>query len=139
MRSTRREAYPLRSRAMKVAYQGIPGAFSEAAAASLFPSSEPTPRDTFADVFEALERGAVEAAVVPVENSQAGAVVDDRSRLAVLDRHDGGLDRAALERLEHVRERVARRRLARWEERRGGGLRERAGDPLVRDLHRARA
>src|SRR6266511_1454146 len=75
MRSTRREAYPLRSRAMKVAYQGIPGAFSEAAA-SLFPSSEPTPRDTFADVFEALERGAVEAAVVPVENSQAGAVVD---------------------------------------------------------------
>jgi prephenate dehydratase len=61
---------------MKVAYQGVPGAFSEAAAASLFPSADPLPRDTFADVFDALEAGAVEAAVVPVENSQAGSVVD---------------------------------------------------------------
>ncbi len=61
---------------MRVAYQGIAGAFSEAAATSLFPAGEAVPRDTFADVFEALEGGAVEAAVVPVENSQAGAVVD---------------------------------------------------------------
>ena len=61
---------------MRIAYQGVPGAFSEAAVAALFPSDEPTPRDTFADVFEALERGAVEAAVVPVENSQAGSVHD---------------------------------------------------------------
>jgi len=61
---------------MRVAYQGVPGAFSEAAVASLFPSSDGAPRDTFADVFEALEASAVDAAVVPVENSQAGAVVD---------------------------------------------------------------
>lgn len=61
---------------MRVAYQGIPGAFSEAATASLFPGAEPTARDTFADVFAALEGGAAEAAVVPVENSQAGPVVD---------------------------------------------------------------
>jgi prephenate dehydratase len=61
---------------MKVAYQGMPGAFSEAAAASLFPGGEAVPRDTFADVFDALESGAVDAAIVPVENSQAGSVVD---------------------------------------------------------------
>jgi prephenate dehydratase len=61
---------------MRVAYQGIAGAFSEAAAAALLPETETVPRDTFADVFEALESGDVDAAVVPVENSQAGAVVD---------------------------------------------------------------
>jgi len=61
---------------VRVAYQGVPGAFSEAAVAALFPADEPVPRDTFADVFEALERGGVEAAVVPVENSQAGSVLD---------------------------------------------------------------
>jgi prephenate dehydratase len=61
---------------MKVAYQGVPGAFSEAAAAALFPDAEPAPCETFADAFLALESAAVGAAVVPVENSQAGAVVD---------------------------------------------------------------
>jgi prephenate dehydratase len=61
---------------MNVAYQGAPGAFSEAAAASLFPTSETLPRDTFAGVFEALESRTADAAVVPVENSQAGSVVD---------------------------------------------------------------
>ncbi|MBU6423238.1 MAG: prephenate dehydratase [Chloroflexi bacterium] len=59
-----------------MAYQGVAGAFSEAAAAALFPAGEPLPRDTFADVFEALASRAVDAAVVPVENSQAGAVAD---------------------------------------------------------------
>ena len=61
---------------MRVAYQGVPGAFSEAAVAALFPANEPVPCDTFADVFEALERGSADAAVVPVENSQAGSVLD---------------------------------------------------------------
>jgi prephenate dehydratase len=61
---------------MRIAYQGAPGAFSEAAVAALFPSDEAVPRDTFADVFEALESGDVQGAVVPVENSQAGSVVD---------------------------------------------------------------
>lgn len=53
---------------------------------SLFPTDEAVPRDTFADVFEALEGGTVEAAVVPVENSQAGAVVDVYD---LLRRHHG--------------------------------------------------
>lgn len=61
---------------MKVAYQGVPGAFSEVASSALFPGLEASPRETFADVFDALERGDVAAAVVPVENSFAGSVVD---------------------------------------------------------------
>lgn len=61
---------------MTVAYQGIAGAYSEAAAAALFPSETLMAHRTFADVFGALESGAVQAAVVPVENTHAGAVAD---------------------------------------------------------------
>jgi prephenate dehydratase len=66
---------------MKIAYQGAPGAMSEAATAALFPSGDPVPRDAFADVFEALAAREVDAVVVPVENSQAGAVADVYDRL----------------------------------------------------------
>ncbi len=59
-----------------VAYQGLAGAFSEAAAAALFPGQQLQPQPTFADVFAALETNAVEAAVVPVENTHAGSVAD---------------------------------------------------------------
>ncbi|MDE3112961.1 MAG: prephenate dehydratase [Chloroflexota bacterium] len=59
-----------------MAYQGAAGAFSEAAVAALFPAAEPVPRVSFADVFDALASKAVDAAVVPVENSQAGSVAD---------------------------------------------------------------
>jgi len=59
-----------------VAYQGLAGAFSEAAAAALFPDGRLEPRPTFADVFAALESSAVGAVVVPVENTHAGSVAD---------------------------------------------------------------
>jgi prephenate dehydratase len=61
---------------MSVAYQGVAGAFSEAAAASLFPQTQLLACRTFAEVFDALEGSRVDAAVVPVENTHAGAVVD---------------------------------------------------------------
>ncbi len=61
---------------MNVAYQGLPGAYSEAAAAALFPRADLWPRHTFADVFSALETGQADAAVVPVENTHAGPVAD---------------------------------------------------------------
>lgn len=61
---------------MRVAYQGIRGAYSEAACAALFPRADAVPCETFADVFAALERRDADVAVVPVENSQAGSVVD---------------------------------------------------------------
>lgn len=59
-----------------VAYQGLAGAFSEAAAAALFPGERLEPRPTFAEVFDALENHRVQAAVVPVENTHAGSVAD---------------------------------------------------------------
>ena len=61
---------------MTVAYQGIAGAYSEAAASALFPRETLVAHRTFGDVFAALESTAVHAAVVPVENSHAGAVAD---------------------------------------------------------------
>src|SRR2546426_4174772 len=61
---------------VNVAYQGLAGAFSEAAAAALFPGANLVPRPTFAEVFAALEGAEVDAAVVPVENTHAGSVVD---------------------------------------------------------------
>ena len=59
-----------------VAYQGLAGAFSEAAAAALFPGATLLPQRTFAEVFAVLEAHEVNAAVVPVENTHAGSVAD---------------------------------------------------------------
>jgi prephenate dehydratase len=61
---------------LSVSYQGLAGAFSEAAAAALFPDQKLLPRRTFSEVFAALENVEVEAAVVPVENTHAGSVAD---------------------------------------------------------------
>ncbi len=51
---------------MTVAYQGLAGAFSEAAAAALFPEESLLARRTFAEVFGALENSKVDAAELPV-------------------------------------------------------------------------
>jgi prephenate dehydratase len=58
----------------KVAYQGEPGAYSEEAVSAVFPDGQPAGFATFRLTFEALSIGAVEAAVLPVENSSAGIV-----------------------------------------------------------------
>src|SRR5690606_12451404 len=62
--------------ALRVAYQGEPGAYSDAAAAALFGDVgvQALPCPTFAEVFDALAAGSADAAVVPVENSYAGDV-----------------------------------------------------------------
>lgn len=60
----------------RVGYQGAPGAYSEECADALFPVAELVPIRTFPEVFAALEGGNIDAAVVPVENTLAGAVVD---------------------------------------------------------------
>lgn len=72
---------------MKVAYQGAPGAYSEESASALFPGAELVPTRSFAEVFASLEERCVDAAVLPVENSIAGAVVDVYDLL----RHHRGL------------------------------------------------
>jgi prephenate dehydratase len=60
--------------AVRVAYQGESGAYSEAAVLALFPDSEPQPCDTVRLVFSRVTSGEADAGVVPVENSQAGSV-----------------------------------------------------------------
>lgn len=57
------------------AYQGAPGAFSEdAALAMLGPRTMLRPFPSIGGVFRALGEGVVQAAVLPMENSLAGAV-----------------------------------------------------------------
>jgi prephenate dehydratase len=61
---------------MRVAFQGEPGAFSEAAAVQLLGEDIQTvPRPTFDAVFQAIAEGAADALLVPVENTLAGSVV----------------------------------------------------------------
>lgn len=61
---------------MRVAFQGEPGAFSEAAAIQLLGNGITTvPRATFDAAFRAIGEGAADALLAPVENSLAGSVV----------------------------------------------------------------
>jgi hypothetical protein len=61
---------------MKVAFQGEPGAFSEAAAVQLLGEEIHTvPRPTFEATFRAIADGAADALLLPVENTLAGSVV----------------------------------------------------------------
>jgi prephenate dehydratase len=61
---------------MRVAFQGEPGAFSEAAAIQLLGGTiKAVPRATFDAAFSAIPEGAADALLAPVENSLAGSVV----------------------------------------------------------------
>ena len=61
---------------MRVAFQGEPGAFSEAAAMQLLGEGiETVPRATFDSAFSAITEGAADALMAPIENTLAGSVV----------------------------------------------------------------
>lgn len=60
----------------RVACQGAPGAFSQAAADRLFPGVRPKFFGSFREVFAAVERGEADYGVLPVENSNAGSVAE---------------------------------------------------------------
>jgi arogenate/prephenate dehydratase len=59
---------------MHFAFQGEPGAFSEAAAARLDPSAETMPCREFDDVFAAVSSGSATHGVLPIENSVGGSI-----------------------------------------------------------------
>src|SRR5258708_11485866 len=77
-------------KATRVAFQGEPGAFSEAAVIKLLGDAIRTvPRGTFEAAFAAIAEGAADALLAPVENSLAGSVVHVfdllmESRLAIV-------------------------------------------------------
>jgi prephenate dehydratase len=67
---------PASSDNLRIAFQGEPGAFSEAAAIQLLGENIATvPRPTFDSAFHAIDEGAADALLAPVENSLAGSVV----------------------------------------------------------------
>ena len=60
---------------MHVAFQGVHGAYSEAASKGIFGSGARTiPSETFAGVFAAVERGTADRGIIPIENSLAGSI-----------------------------------------------------------------
>jgi prephenate dehydratase len=59
---------------MKIAYQGEPGAFSEAAARRIAPDAHMIPCKSFEEVFAAVEGGPAGHGVLPIENSIGGSI-----------------------------------------------------------------
>src|SRR5689334_7898034 len=59
---------------MKIAYQGEPGAFSEAAARRVDPDAVLVPCRSFEDVFDTVDGGPAAHGVVPIENSIGGSI-----------------------------------------------------------------
>jgi prephenate dehydratase len=59
---------------MRIAYQGEPGAYSEAAVLAYDAKSTPEPRRSFEDVFDAVATGAVARGLLPMENTIGGTI-----------------------------------------------------------------
>jgi len=59
---------------LRVAYQGVPGAYSEQAAESAYTGCVPVPCAQFEDAFASVEQWRAERAVLPVENSLGGSI-----------------------------------------------------------------
>ena len=60
----------------RISFQGEPGANSDTACRDMFPDMEPMPCPTFEDAFNAVESGAADLAMIPIENTIAGRVAD---------------------------------------------------------------
>ncbi|NLT56382.1 MAG: prephenate dehydratase [Actinomycetales bacterium] len=71
----------------KIAFQGEPGANSHIACRDVYPDYEAVPFRTFEECFSSLEQGAVDLAMIPVENSIAGRVADIHHLLPQSDLH----------------------------------------------------
>lgn len=64
------------SMSKKIAFQGELGAFSHAAALNVFPDGTFLPNVTFEEAMAAVQSGAADRAVLPVENSLYGRITD---------------------------------------------------------------
>ncbi|CAA7033743.1 unnamed protein product [Microthlaspi erraticum] len=65
---------PMHGSNLRVAYQGVPGAYSEAAAGKAYPNCQAVPCDQFEVAFQAVELWIADRAVLPVENSLGGSI-----------------------------------------------------------------
>ncbi|XP_058197983.1 arogenate dehydratase 1-like [Rhododendron vialii] len=65
---------PMHGSTLRVAYQGVPGAYSEAAAGKAYPNCEAIPCDQFEVAFQSVELWIADRAVLPVENSLGGSI-----------------------------------------------------------------
>ncbi|KAF5447574.1 hypothetical protein F2P56_033116 [Juglans regia] len=65
---------PMHGSQLRVAYQGVPGAYSEAAAGKAYPNCEAIPCDQFEVAFQAVELWIADRAVLPIENSLGGSI-----------------------------------------------------------------
>jgi len=83
---------------MKIAIQGEPGSFSHEAAMKLVAGAVIVPFSLSADAFAALSDGTVEAAVIPIENSLAGSVLEHFDLLLA---HDVKVEAETLSRIRH--------------------------------------
>jgi prephenate dehydratase len=70
---------------MKIAFQGETGAYSEQAVYGYFDPVETQPCESFDAVFAAVTSGAVDAGLIPIENSLAGSI---HQNYDLLLRHD---------------------------------------------------
>lgn len=65
---------PTHGSQLRVAYQGMPGAYSEGAATTAYPNCDGVPCDQFDVAFRAVELWLADRAVLPVENSLGGSI-----------------------------------------------------------------
>jgi prephenate dehydratase len=59
-----------------IAFQGLPGAYSDLACSIVHPDWTTLPCESFEDAFQAVGEGAAKLAMIPIENSVAGRVAD---------------------------------------------------------------
>jgi prephenate dehydratase len=60
----------------RIAFQGVPGAYSHLACKHAYPKLEPLPCAGFEDAFDAVRGGKAILAMIPIENSTAGRVAE---------------------------------------------------------------
>ena len=80
------------SNAQRIAFQGVPGAYSHMAVATVYPDAEAVGFDTFAQAFAAVENGDCDLGMIPIENTLGGRVADNHhlipeSNLRIVGEH----------------------------------------------------
>ena len=101
-----------------IAFQGLPGAYSDLACRQVHPNMTSLPCQTFEEVFAAVENGTARLAMIPIENSVAGRVADihqlmPHARLHIVAEHFQRVNHhllapsgATIEGLKHVHSHV---------------------------------